>query len=158
MAGWTARSLARSTGIPAPTLASWVRNGLITPVQYGRGRRGHTIGVSGLMELLAIIELRNAGFSVHSIRRAVDNLRNLSGHIRPLAGLTLVVDGSDIAWKDADELSAMPISALHKPGQRLMIFPIGERHAEMLHQLHADALGGGSVMYSRVGEAANDAS
>src|SRR5258708_1366571 len=87
------------------------------------------------MELLAIIELRNAGFSLQSVRRAVENLRELSGHARPLAGLTLVVAGGDIAWKDADELEEMPISALHKPGQRLMIFPIGEHHVRMLQRL-----------------------
>jgi len=118
---------------------------------------GHTIGVSGLMELLAIIELRKAGFSAQSIHRAVENLRTLSGHTRPLAGLTLVVDGGDLAWKDATELSAMPISALHKPGQRLMVFPIGEQHAEMLHQLQADELDNDESMYSGVG-AVNDAS
>jgi DNA-binding transcriptional MerR regulator len=135
LASWTARSLARLTGVPVPTVASWVRGGLVTPLQYGRGRGGHAIGVEGLMELLAIIELRNAGFSLQAVRRAVDNLRDLSGHARPLAGLTLVVIDKDIVWKDADEVSAMPVSALHQPGQRLMIFPIGERHAEMLHRL-----------------------
>ncbi len=135
MEGWSARALARLTGVPVPTLASWVRTGLITPIQYGRGRGGHSIGVSGLMELVAIIELRRAGVPLQSIRRAVENLREISGHARPLARLTMVVDGGDIAWKDADELAVMPISALHKPGQRLMIFPVGEQHAEMLHQL-----------------------
>lgn len=141
MVGWTARALARMTGVPAPTLISWVSNGLITPIHFGRGRRGHTIGVVGLMELLAIIELRHAGIPMQSIRRAVDNLRELSGHDRPLAQLTLVVNGGDVAWKDSDELSTVPISALHKPGQRLMIFPIGEQHTVMLHQLQASATG-----------------
>lgn len=153
MVGWTARSLARLTGVPAPTLATWVSSGLITPEQYGRGRGGHTIGVSGLMELAAIIELRKAGFSLQSIRRAVENLRGLSGHIRPLAGLTLVVAGGDIVWKDADELSMMPISALHKPGQRLMIFPIGERQAEMLHRLEEARTGGEKLVRDEVGAA-----
>ncbi len=137
MEGWSARALARLTGVPVPTLASWVRTGLITPIQYGRGRGGHSIGVSGLMELVAITELRKAGVPLQAIRRAVENLRELSGYARPLARLTLVVDGGDIAWKDADELAIMPISALHKPGQRLMIFPVGEQHAEMLHRLLA---------------------
>jgi len=157
MAGWTARALARSTGVAVPTLASWVRSGLITPIQYGRGRGGHTIGASGLMELLAIIELRKAGVPLQSIRRAVENLRELSGYDRPLANLTLVVNGGDIAWKDAEEVSTMPISALHKPGQRLMIFPIGEQHAEMLHQLEARSLDG-TIVYSEVEGVMNGAS
>lgn len=137
MAGWTARALARQTGVPAATVASWVTNGLVTPERYGRGRGGHVIGVSGLLELLAVLELRDAGFSGQAIRRAVENLRQLSGHERPLVRLTLIVSGKDIAWKDALELSDVTISALHKPGQRLMIFPVGERHAEILYQLQA---------------------
>jgi hypothetical protein len=87
------------------------------------------------MELLAVVELRQAGFSTPAIRRAVENLRHLSGEDRPLARLTLVVSGSDIAWKDAHELRGVALSALHQPGQRLMIFPVGERHLELLHQL-----------------------
>ena len=154
MAGWTARSLARLTGVPVPTLASWVSSGLITPEQYGRGRGGHTIGVSGLLELAAIIELKKAGFSLRSIRRTVENLRDLSGHTRPLAGLTLVVDGGDIAWKDAGEFSTMPISALYKPGQRLMILPVGERHAEMLYQLEEVVPSNNGVVRNEVGAAA----
>src|SRR5689334_9431373 len=125
MAGWTARELARLTGVPAPTVASWISGGLITPEHYGRGRGGHVIGLSGLMELLAIAELRQVGFSLQAVRRAVENLRELSGHAHPLAGLTLLVIGRDIVWKDESEISEMKISALHKPGQRLMVFPIG---------------------------------
>ena|SRR5579871_5085640 len=137
MAGWTARALARQTGVPAATVAAWVTSGLVTPEQYGRGRGGHVIGISGLLELLAVMELREAGIPMRAIRRAVENLRQLSGHERPLVRLTLVVSGRDIVWRDALELSGVTISALHKPGQRLMVFPVGERHAEMLHQLRS---------------------
>ena len=49
--------------------------------------------------------------------------------------LTLVVSGNDIVWKDGLELSEVTISALQMPGQRLMVFPVGERHAAMLHDL-----------------------
>src|SRR5438132_4482008 len=107
VAGWTARALARQTGIPASTVASWVTSGLVTPEQYGRGRGGHVIGVSGLLELLAVVEMRQAGIPMQAIRRTVENLRQLSGHERPLIGLTLVVSGKDIVWKDALELSGV---------------------------------------------------
>lgn len=139
MAGWTARALARQTGIPATTVASWVTSGLVTPEHYGRGRGGHIIGISGLLELLAVLELRNTGFSMQAIRRAVDNLRQLSGHDRPLMNLTLVVSGNDIVWKDSRDLSEIPISLLQVPGQRLMVFPIGEQHAAMLKNLQMQA-------------------
>ena len=135
MAGWTSRELARQTKRPAATVASWISSGLITPDQRRRGRGGHVIGIAGLFELMAVLELKDAGFTTQSIRRAVDNLRELSGYDRPLSRLNIVVDGMDILWKDGDELSEVTISALHTPGQRLMVFPIGERHAEMLHQL-----------------------
>ncbi len=137
MAGWTSRELARQTKRPAATVASWVSSGLITPDHFGRGRGGHVIGIAGLFELLAVVELKDAGFSTQAIRRAVENLRELSGHDRPLSQLTIVVDGSDILWKDGHELSDITISTLQTPGQRLMVFPVGERHTELLHQLEA---------------------
>lgn len=135
MAGWTARALARMVGLPAPTLISWIKSGLVTPESYGRGRGGHMIGVSGLLEVLAIIELRNAGVSKRAIHQAVENLHLLSGKGRPLAQLTLVVDGKDVTWRDAEELSSATVSVLRKPGQRLMILPIGEIHSEFVQQL-----------------------
>ena len=91
--------------------------------------------MAGLFELLAVLELKDAGFTTQAIRRAVNNLREMSGQDRPLSRLNIVVDGTDILWKDGDELSDVTISALHTPGQRLMVFPVGERPTEMLHQL-----------------------
>jgi hypothetical protein len=139
MAGWSARALSRRTGIPVATVASWIKSDLVSVEQYGRGRGGHTVGVSGLMELLAVEELRRAGFSMPSIRKAMYNLRELSGHERPFARLMLLVVGSDIAWMDADQLADIPISALHQPGQRLMLFPVGQLHRVLVHQLAEDA-------------------
>jgi hypothetical protein len=133
--GWTARALARMTCVPAQTITHWIRNGLVTPDSRGRGRGGHTIGVAGLMELLTVMELRQAGISMQSTLRAVQNLRSLSGHARPLARLSLVIAGDDVVWRDADELSGTAVSALRRPGQRLMVFPVGERHAALLHDM-----------------------
>jgi len=123
------------TDIKIPTLLHWVESGLVNPDQRGRGRGGHSIGIAGLMELLAVSELRHAGFSLQEIRRAVDNLRELTGHERPLAKLTLVVSGNDIAWKDAEELADIPMSALHYPGQRLMVLPVGKMHSDLVERL-----------------------
>ena len=137
MTGWTARALARLTGVPAPTVTSWIASGLVTPEHMGRGRGGHLIGVSGLMELLTVIELRNAGLSLRDIRRSVEHLRAMAEEPRPLARLSLVVSGSDIAWRDDSEVSTVAVSALRKPGQRLMVFPMGEKHAELAKLLEA---------------------
>lgn len=135
MIGWSARALAQQTRLPVSTLASWISRGLITPDHRGRGRGGHTIGVAGLLELTAVLALREAGISTERIEEAVRNLRLLSGVERPLARLTLVVQGEDILWRDAHEVEGMTLSTLHKPGQRLMVFPVGEQHAEMLLHL-----------------------
>ena len=135
MAGWTARELARHVGVPANTVTSWIQSGLVTPDVLRRGRGGHEIGGAGLLELLTVLELRNAGISVQAIRRAVENLHHLTGHDRPLARLTLIVQGDDIIWKHTQEIEETPISALHHPGQRLMIFPVGERHQTLLDEL-----------------------
>jgi DNA-binding transcriptional MerR regulator len=146
MAGWTARELARLTGVPVPTVTFWVNSGLVDAEHRGRGRGGHSIGLIGLVELLAVVELRQVGFSLQAIRRAVENLRELSGQHRPLARLTLVVVGRDIVWKDSNEISDMTISALHRPGQRLMVLPIGEKQVELLRQLQVnDDLHSGAI-------------
>lgn len=151
IAGWTARALARLTGQPPSTVARWVADGLITAERYGRGRGGYTIGLLGLLELTAIIELQAAGFTGREIRRAVENLRQLLGYERPLAQITLVVCGNDIAWKSACELDSVPVSTLHAPGQRLMVFPVGERHAEWLSQLQSmEVRGYGHVTMSDI--------
>lgn len=127
--------MARHVGVPANTVTSWIQSGLVTPDTLRRGRAGHEIGGAGLLELLAVLELRNADISVQAIRRAVDNLHQLTGHDRPLARLTLIVQGDDIIWKHTEEVEEAPISALHHPGQRLMIFPVGQRHQTLLDEL-----------------------
>lgn len=140
MAGWTAREVARFVNVPANTVTSWIQGGLVTPDVLRRGRAGHEIGASALLELLAVVELKSAGISTQAIRRAVENLRQLTGQERPLARLTLVVQGDDIIWKQTEEVEEARISALHHPGQRLMIFPVGERHQTLLKSLEHSTL------------------
>lgn len=87
-----------------------------------------------------------AGFSTQSIRKAVENLRQLTGEERPLARLMLVISGADIAWRDQEDFDSLPISALIAPGQRLMVLPVGRKHAEILSELRHEvsAAGAGS--------------
>lgn len=140
MAAWTAREIARHLGVPANTVTSWIKSDLVTPDVLRRGRAGHEIGVSALLELLTVVEMRNAGISIGAIRRAVENLRRITGHERPLAHLTLVVQGDDIVWRHSEEVEEAQISALHHPGQRLMIFPLGERHHSLVTELSCRSL------------------
>ena len=139
-AGWTARALARLTGKSASTVARWVADELVTAEHHGRGRGGNTIGLRGLLELTAIIELEQAGFTPREIRRAIENLRQFLGEKHSLSDVTILVCGSDIAWKDTQELDSVPVSALHAPGQRLMVFPVGEQHAKWVSQLRRESL------------------
>jgi len=53
----------------------------------------------------------------------------------------LIVQGEDIIWRQTEEIEESQISALHHPGQRLMIFPIGERHQSMVAELSRLASG-----------------
>lgn len=138
MKGWTARELGRLLNIPVTTLTNWIGLGLVTPEHRRRGRGGHVIGLSGLMEFLAVIDLRKAGFSTQAIGKAVENIRRLSGQARPLAHLVIVVSGDDIAWMDQGELSDTSISTLQQPGQRLMLFPVGEEYSLLVSALTND--------------------
>lgn len=134
MEQWSARVLARQFGLPHSTVSNWIVIGLVRPDKHGRGRAGHSIGVAGLLELVAVKDLRDAGVSVKQIQRAVQNLRKLTGQDRPLARLVLVVVGHDIIVQDLEDPSLV-MSTLRNPGQRVMVFPIGEQHAQALVEL-----------------------
>lgn len=132
--GWTARTLAKQLELPPSTLSHWITTGLVEPEERGRGRRGHNIGVSGLLELVAVSQLREAGIPVPSIRQVIENLRSLTGHERPLATVLLVVVGNDVIVEDVIDPSLLT-SVLQRPTQRVMVFPIGEQHAQLLDEL-----------------------
>ena len=140
---WSARALAKQVGLPPSTVLYWINSGLVRPDERGRGRRGHSIGVAGLLEIVAVRDLREAGIATPSIRRAVENLRALTGLDRPLAPLSLVVQGNDVTVLDDTDV---PVSVLRRPAQRLMVFPIGEEHARILGALREEErLGVGEV-------------
>ncbi len=135
--GWTARNIARLLGIAHPTLWYWINTGLVTPDRLGRGRDGHSIGLSGLLEVVTVMELRRAGFSLQAIRQAVENLRQLTSQQRPLLQLMAVATGDDIVWAESSD-PVMLVSTYHKPGQRILLVPVGEATAELQHRLETE--------------------
>lgn len=59
----------------------------------------------------------------------------------------LVAIGREIAWHDRGEVPDVVVAALRHPGQRLMVFPVGEQHAALLRELNA----GASIEVSNMG-------
>jgi DNA-binding transcriptional MerR regulator len=131
---WSARALGRRIGIPHATVSHWISIGLIEPARRGRGRRGHDLGIAGLLELLAVRNLRDAGISVRAIRRAVEHLRDVTGHRRPLSHLILLVVGDDVLVRESGDEESW-VSVLRNPTQRVMVFPIGGEHRRLLEAL-----------------------
>lgn len=131
---WSAAELAEYLGVPASTLTYWVAAGLISPDKAGRGRAGHSIGLLGLLEALAVKELRGSGVSLQAIRKVVGNLQELFKEKRPLAKLTLVVYGDDVQVK-VNGVDSNRVSALIRPGQSVMIFPLGEAYEGKVKEL-----------------------
>ena len=127
--GWSIRAVARSLGLPHSTVAQWIASGLVEPVSRARGRVGYCIGWRGLLEVLAVRDLRSAGFLVQDIHRAVKNVREMMDQEHPLVGITLVIVGDDVLVRSEDDSY---FSALRRPTQRVMVFPIGNEHAQLV--------------------------
>lgn len=133
---WSARALGRRLEVPSATVSHWISVGLIEPARRGRGRRGHDLGIAGLLELLAVRDLRDAGISVRAIRRVVEHLRDITGHRRPLSHLILLVVGDDVLVRESGDEESW-VSVLRNPTQRVMVFPIGGEHRRLLETLPA---------------------
>ena len=132
--GWSVRALADLLGIPATTAGYWVNSGLVATERRGRGRAGHTIGLQGLREMVAVMELRGAGISLQGVQRAVEELRQITNEERPLSNLIVVAIGDDVVWHEGDDPTAL-VSAHRQPGQRILIVPVGEATAELQRRL-----------------------
>jgi hypothetical protein len=94
------------------------------------------LGITGLLELIAVRDLRDAGIPTRAIRRAVKHLREATGHRHPLSQLILLVVGDDIVVRSADDEESW-VSALRHPTQRVMVFPIGDEHRKLVAELPA---------------------
>ncbi len=137
--GWSVRALAHLLGIPDSTASYWVNSGLVTAERRGRGRGGHTIGLAGLRELVAVMELRGAGISLQAVQQAVHDLRRLTSEERPLSQLIVVAVGDDVVWHEGGDPTAL-VSAKRQPGQRILIVPVGEATAELQRRLGAESV------------------
>lgn len=133
---WSARALGQRVAVPHSTVSHWIATGLVEPSRRGRGRRGHDLGITGLLELIAVRELRAAGIPLRAIRRAVEHLREITGHSRPLTQLVLLVVGNDVVVRDMGDDGTW-VSALRHPTQRMMVFPIGDEHRRLVADLPA---------------------
>lgn len=138
--GWSVRALAGLLGIPDATAGYWVNSGLVTVERRGRGRGGHSIGIAGLRELVTVMELRNAGISLQAVQRAVEELRRLTSEARPLAQLMVVAIGDDVVWHESGDPAAF-VSAERRPGQRVLLVPVGEATAELQRRLETESVG-----------------
>ena len=130
--------LAHLLGFPNSTASYWVNSDLVTAEHRGRGRGGHTIGLAGLRELVAVMELRNAGISLQAVQQAVGELRQLTSQERPLSQLMVVAVGDDVVWHEGGDPTAL-VSAKRQPGQRILIVPVGEATAELQRRLGAES-------------------
>jgi len=138
--GWSVRSLAQLLGIPDSTASYWVNSGLVMVERRGRGRGGHTIGIAGLREMVAVMELRNAGISLQSVQRAVQELRQFTSEQRPLSQLMVVAIGDDVVWQEGGDPAAL-VNIHRRPGQRILIVPVGEATAELQRRLETASVG-----------------
>lgn len=131
---WTARELSGFIKVPVSTLTYWVAAGLVTPDESGKGRGGHKIGLLGLLEALAVKELRRSDVPLQKIREVAANLKRLFDQNRPLARLTLIVYGDDVIVME-NGIDNKGISAYLKPGQSVMIFPLGEAYVQKVEEV-----------------------
>ena len=81
------------------------------------------------------MELRNAGISLQAVQRAVEELRRLTSENRPLAQLMVVAIGDDVVWHEQGDPTAY-VSAHRRPGQRVLLVPVGEATTELQRQLN----------------------
>ena len=141
---WTASAVARHIGVAASTVSGWISSDLVEPARRGRGRRGHDLGYSGLLEALAVRDLLRSGFAPRDVRRAVSNLRGLTAEDRPLSRVCLVVIDDDVFIRDGEDEEAL-VSVLRHPAQRVMLLRIGREHAAVTEALATEASVGESV-------------
>jgi hypothetical protein len=131
------RHLAPLVGVPASTGNDWIRCGLVTPERRaaGAGRGGHTVGLVGLMELVAVARLREFGFPTTRIKRAVSALRELSGGGAAWGHLRLIARGPDLTWEQDEE---HVISLLKAPYNHVLVLNVGSEFESLKRLLETE--------------------
>jgi DNA-binding transcriptional MerR regulator len=124
---------AKLTGVSIDNLDKWYRTGFLVPSVADAPSRGvsRIYGFRDLVAIRVVLELREQGISLQSLRRVVEYLRSrkgLTSASEALASSTLISDGQDVYEIEGDAR----ISALRRPGQRmLLMFPLGELVTEL---------------------------
>ena len=110
--------MAKLTGVSIDILDRWHRTGFLTPSIAEAPSRGVS-RVYSFVDLIAIrvaCKLRDAGISLQSLRRLVEQLRSRHGlvtTVEALAGARLLTDGHDV-FEVVDEVT---FSTLKAPDQ-----------------------------------------
>ncbi|HEY2509962.1 MAG TPA: MerR family transcriptional regulator [Polyangiaceae bacterium] len=136
--GFTTEVTAKLSGVSTAVLENWLRARFLAP-SVPAPRRGVSAKYSfrDLVAIRVVCELRDAGISLQALTRVVKYLRARKGlsATDALASTTLVTDGHDVFEVEG----AMTISALRRPGQRvLFVVPLDELVNEL--QIKARAL------------------
>ncbi len=82
--------------VASPKLIRWIRMGITDPGLIETPGRELLIAFEDLVSLRIVAALRAAGVSFSRIHTAEQNLREITGHIRPFATESLWTDTSDV--------------------------------------------------------------
>ncbi|NMP24627.1 MerR family transcriptional regulator [Sulfobacillus harzensis] len=120
--GYSTAQVERLTGIGAKTLHFWDHSGFVSPSvvgAHGTGSR-RIYSFRDLVALRVAAQFRDAGISLHSLRKVVTVLREMRGLEQPLPETYLVTNGVDVFEKHGEDV----MSVLRQPGQAVFSFVI----------------------------------
>ncbi len=112
--GYSTGIAARVASLNQRSLQRWIDNGLIRPSIFQGSRRGEfdLFSFSDLVMLRAISQLRQSGFSLASIRKALAALEQIRRR-RKLENVHLIGMGKDIQLWQGEQATSL----LQQPGQ-----------------------------------------
>jgi tetratricopeptide (TPR) repeat protein len=131
--GYATRDVAALLGLSVAQVRSCIRDGFLTPAQGPRGE--HRFSFQDLILLRTAKGLLNAKVPRRRIRLALQRLRQQLPEGRPLTGIRITAQGSQVVARDGRE-SWDPAS-----GQILLDFDVAELQQEVSNWAPAVALG-----------------